>query len=122
MPNQMVVKEHEEPPETTVIEPFTFRTFDKPDFFSDPPGLGMVKLDPNHDKLAKIRQTLADSYDALINQIGLDPHQQDGTVTPTNMKSGGQASGRYSSSYIGNNTKSNSTIKFWNFSLVPPPT
>ena len=94
MPNHMVMKEHEEP--EIVIEPFSVRRFDKPDFFSDP-ALGMVKLDPRHDAQAKIRQTLADSYDALINQIGLgDPHKQDGGAkSPTNkMKSAGAASGR----------------------------
>ena len=92
MPNQMVMKEHEVP--EIEIEPFSVRRFDKPDFFSDP-ALGMVKLDPKHDAQAKIRQTLADSYEALINE-GFGEHHQDGSATPTNMKSGGTASGRYS--------------------------
>ena len=60
--------EHEQPhhkPAMT-IQPFTVRKFDKPDFIIDP-SLGMVKLDPKHDAQAKIRQALADSYEALIN-------------------------------------------------------
>ena len=61
--------EHEAPtePSTEVIEPFIVRKFDKPDFIIDP-SLGMIRLDPKLiDAQAKIRQTLVNSYEALIN-------------------------------------------------------
>ena len=68
--------EHEAPaPDPAgAIEPFIVRKFDKPDFMIDP-CLGMVRLDPKLvDAQAKIRQTLVNSYEALINQIemGID--------------------------------------------------
>ena len=74
IPHQTVMHEHKIPTEEEVmmqVQPFGMRKFDKPDFNPDP-SLGMVKLDPQINAQAQIRDTLVKNYSAFMSQMAVE--------------------------------------------------